>query len=120
VDETRAALRSLLAGSASDKEFSRVAMDVNIAYALARMQGRNADVCDDLFARAGYALTFAEQIRREHGVYGIGGQDLRVSVCEAIDLWEEMVRVCSPRQIYQAEAAVIAASRAGRTRQPAV
>lgn len=118
VDETRAALRSLLAGTASDKEFSRVAVDVNIGYALAS-RGRGGDITGDLFARAGHALNEADRMRREHGRYGLGDAAHRISLCEAIDLWEEILRESSPLQVQQAEEAVIAAAKAGRQRQPA-
>jgi hypothetical protein len=41
-------------------------------------------------------------------------------VCEAIDLWEEFIRLCTLQQLRDAETAVLAASRAGRKREPVV
>lgn len=119
VEETRAALRSLLAGSASAREFSRVGVDVNIGYALA-LKARGGEITEDLFARAGNALNQAQRMHKEHGRYGFTEQADRLAVCEAIDLWEEILRESSPLQLQQAEKAVLEAHHAGRFRQPVV
>jgi hypothetical protein len=119
VDETRAALRSVLAGTASDREFSRVAVDINIGYALALAAKKGAELTDDLFARAGHALNEAQRMHREHGRYGLGSRLNHESVCEAIDLWEEILRESSPLQLQNAELAVLEAGKAGRHREAA-
>jgi hypothetical protein len=120
VDDTRAALRALLAGSASDKQFSRVGMDINVALALSMTAAKGGECTEDLFARAGHALNEAARMHREHGRYGLGNQPDREAVCEAIDLWEEFIRLCTLQQLRDAETAVLAASRAGRKREPVV
>lgn len=108
------ALRSLLAGRATDKEFSRVAVDVNVGYYLATRAKKGGELVDDLFARAGHALNEAQRMWKEHHRYGLGLPLDRETLCEAIDLWEEVLRVSSPLQLQQAEDAVIEAGRAGR------
>jgi hypothetical protein len=86
-------------------------VDVNIGFFLASRAKRGGDLADDLFARAGQALNEAKRMHDQHGRYGLGRADQREALCEAIDLWEEILRESSPLQLQQAENAVFAAHR---------
>lgn len=106
---TRTALVRMLDGTAEDRHFMRLGVDVNLAAIRAQQIGATEQVVEVLTA-AGEALKEAEGIHERHGRYGLTGLG-RQALSDGIDAFEEILRASSPRQMHEAEKALAVALR---------
>jgi hypothetical protein len=98
---TRVALTRMLEGTAEDKHFMRLGVDVNMAFIRANQIGATPEVVQTLTA-AGEALKAAEGIFERHGKYGLTGPG-RLDLMAGVDVFESILRASSPRQMHDAE-----------------
>lgn len=101
MNATRAALVRLLDGTAEDKHFMRLGVDINLAAIRAGQIGATQEVTDILNA-AGEALKDCERFHGAGGRYGLTGPG-RQHLAAGIDAYEAILRASSPRQMHLAE-----------------
>jgi NADPH-dependent glutamate synthase beta subunit-like oxidoreductase len=105
-------LQLLVDGKADQADYDRVAWCVNVGAARA---GKipNAWIAAATFAAAADALVHAMGRKRKFGVYGLTREKL-TDLRTGLDLWADLLRSSSPRQMQNAWDEVEAAFRAAR------
>lgn len=105
VNLVRIAWQRLREGTAEADHFIRIGCCINVASVRAEEIGSNTDVLASL-AAAGAALVDCQDRRDRLGRYGLTGPGLQ-AVGAAIDVYEQVLRASSPKQMQLAEREVI-------------
>lgn len=101
----RTALQRMLDGTAEPLHFTRVATAINVAGIRAQQIGQTPEV-EAVLAAAGQALTESQGIHERHGRYGMTGPG-RQAITAGIDAYEAILRASSPRQMHEADMALM-------------
>lgn len=101
----RLALHNLLDGEANEQAFMVVACAINVGGARSEQIDGNKPALA-VFDAAGEALTHAQRRNDVHGRYGLSGPE-REHVKAAIEIYEQVLRASSPRQMHLAEQEVV-------------
>ena len=98
VNLIRIAYQRMREGNGTDEDFDRLAAALNVS--LMRAEKIGQPVVDGINAGL-HALMAADRRNGEHGKYGFSGEDI-LAMNAAVDLYEDLVRKSSPRQMQEA------------------
>ncbi len=105
IEPVQVAVQRLLDGTADAADYRRVGSAFNVAAVrAAQIDGNEPALC--IFEAARHAMEHAEQIKQKHGKHGLTGAG-REAVREAMEVYEMLIRESSPRQMYDAENAMV-------------
>lgn len=96
--QLRTAYQRMREGNGTDEDFDQIAAAMNVG--LMRAEKIGQPVVDGINAGL-QALTAADRRKGAHGTYGFSGPELLSMNC-AMDLYEEILRNSTPRQMQEA------------------
>jgi len=113
--EIRLAFEKLKVGTGTDNDFDKVAAAVNVGMIRAEQIDPAAE---ETMLRGVQALASCDAIKAKHKRYGFTGPDL-ISMADALDLYEQILQLSTPRKMMDAVAEMAKRIRKGHVMKAA-